>query len=194
MNTEPTYEDICAILDETPATMFLTMTRANAALQHLFGDRRPDMLANTDPEANPDNYEGSRQVDCQPMRAPIFVGAKVTLTKNLNKPGDYVNGMSATVEDVLDGGILVRAATGKPIMVYPWTDPSTKHVYYPLRSGYASTLHKVQGATLPHVTFWLDVPNVEAAGCVAMSRVKYDKDWRFIGNASVHHFAPVTGL
>ena len=34
------------------------------------------------------------------------------------------------------------------------------------------TLLRVQGATLPHMTIYLDVANVEAAGYVALSRVR----------------------
>ena len=49
-----------------------------------------------------------------------------------------------------------------------------------LRLGYASALHKVQGATLPHITVWLDVPNMPAAAYVALSRVEYDARWRYI--------------
>jgi hypothetical protein len=51
-------------------------------------------------------------------------------------------------------------------------------------------LHKVQGATLDHITLWLDVANMPAAGYVALSRVEYDANWRFVGDPSVHHFTP----
>ena len=56
-----------------------------------------------------------------------------------------------------------------------WTDDD-RNTFLPMRLGYATTLLKVQGATLAHMTIWLDVPNVEAAGYVALSRVR--KDWR----------------
>ena len=62
--------------------------------------------------------------------------------------------------------------------------------HYPFRLGYASALHKVQGATLPHVTLWLYIPNMPAAAYVALSRVEYDRNWRFIGDPGVHHFTP----
>ena len=61
------------------------------------------------------------------------------------------------------------------------------------RLGYASTLHKVQGATLDHVTLWLDIPNMPAAAYVALSRVRRDKDWRFVGDPMIHHFTPARG-
>ena len=63
-------------------------------------------------------------------------------------------------------------------------------MHYPLRLGYASTLHKVQGATLKRVTMWLDVANFPAAAYVALSKVQHDRDWRFVGNPGVHHMTP----
>ena len=73
--------------------------------------------------------------------------------------------------------------------IHPWT--SENHVvHYPLRLGYASTLHKVQGATLKHITVWLDINNFPAAAYVALSRVEYDANWRFVGNPGVHHLTP----
>ncbi len=64
----------------------------------------------------------------------------------------------------------------------------------PCRLGYCSTLHKYQGATLEHMTMWLDCSNVEAAGYVALSRVQHDADWRFVGQMTTHHFTPASGF
>ena len=80
------------------------------------------------------------------------------------------------------------------VMVYPWTD-EYRQTYLPLRLGYAVTLLRVQGATLPHMTIYLDVANVEAAGYVALSRVRKDAHWRFVGDPGPHHSAsPRAGL
>ena len=54
-------------------------------------------------------------------------------------------------------------------MIYPWTNEN-RVTSYPFRLGYATTLHKVQGATLDHITLWLDIANVEAAAYVALYR------------------------
>ena len=99
--------------------------------------------------------------------------------------------MSGTVKRVYDTGILVETTTRRLVMVYPWTD-ERGNVFYPVRLGYATTLMKVQGATLDHVTIWLDKRNIEAAGYVALSRVRRDADWRFVGKLDVHHFTPAT--
>ena len=51
----------------------------------------------------------------------------------------------------------------------------------PLRPGCSTTLHKIHGATLEHLTIWLDVPFVRGAAYVALSRVRKDQDWQFLG-------------
>ena len=86
-------------------------------------------------------------------------------------------------------GVRVRTDTGWIVMVFPWTS-GDRSVFHPLRLGYASTLMKLQGATIGHLTIWFGVPNIEAAAYVALSRVRKDRDWQFVGNPGVHHFTP----
>ena len=118
---------------------------------------------------------------------------RVVLTRNINKEIDYANGMTAEVEGVNAHGVRVRTRTGRVLMVYPWTSED-RQTYYPMRLGYAGTLHKLQGATKDHITVWLDVANIEAAGYVALSRVEYDVNWRFVGRPTRHHITPATGF
>ena len=47
---------------------------------------------------------------------------------------------------------------------------------------------KVQGATLKHITLWLDFANMPAAAYVALSRVELDENWRYSGTPDVRHF------
>ena len=136
-----------------------------------------------------DNYEGSRLVRGEPKMQPIYRGMRIVLTKNLHKDVGYVNGMSAEVLDIDRNAVVVRTAQRRIFSVYLWT--SEEHwTFYPFRLGYASTLHKVQGATLEHITLWLDFANAPAAAYVALSRVQYDANWRYVGNPGVHHFTP----
>ena len=123
------------------------------------------------------------------MDLPIYIGMRLMITKNVCKDTDYVNGMGASVLGVHATGVRVCTDTGYVLVIYPWTDEQ-RRTYMPIRLGYANTLMKLQGATLAHMTVWLDVANVEAAGYVALSRVQYDKDWRFVGNPTRHHFTP----
>ena len=159
------------------------------AVENLFADAMPLITLPTDPESNLHNYQNSALVAEVPLMLPIYENMRVVLTKNLNKETGFVNGMRATVLSATAKGIMVRTDQGRRIMVHPWTSPE-RVVHFPLRVGYASTLHKVQGATLEHITIWLDVPNFPAAAYVALSRVERDANWRFFGDPSVHHFTP----
>eukprot|EP00971_Amphidinium_carterae_P040306 791192-Amphidinium_carterae.1 len=94
---------------------------------------------------------------------------RLTFTQNVNKEHDYVNGMSATVLGVHwkpNGrvrGVRVQTDTGYIVMVFPWTqvvdEYNNKVTFFPMRLGYAHTLMKVQGATLDHLTLYLDAAN-----------------------------------
>ena len=196
MNEVPTADDVAHILAETPTTLFLTVSRGATALLNqlavaaLFGDDSvPLAVVPADPESNVENYVGGKMVAEEPLQVPIYKDARVILTKNLNKAVGFVNGMGATVLGMQHGNVVVRTDQGILLAIHPWTSES-RVVHFPLRLGYSSTLHKVQGATLSHVTLWLDVANMPAAAYVALSRVEYDANWRFVGNPGIHHFTP----
>ena len=193
MNKVPSFDDVQNILAETPETMFLTVSRRAAAhlnelaVQALFPDVPPLAVLPADPESNVD-HKGKKIADF-PSEAEVHIGARVILTKNLNKAVGFVNGMGATVLGMDKQNLIVRTDQGRRLAVHPWT--SEEHtVHYPFRLGYASTLHKVQGATLKHITVWLDVPNMPAAAYVALSRVEFDANWRYVGDPGIHHFTP----
>ena len=207
VSPEPTTMDVKDILTETPNTTFVVITRRNAALLNdlavtaIFGHADPVRVVPGDPESNTSNYRRGRLVDCEPARVPIYIGARITLTRNIDKENHFVNGMSAEVVAVRQQCVVVRTKVGNIVTVFPYTDDDLlvdgqprRATYLPLRLGYAVTLQKVQGATMDHVTIWLDVANVEAAGYVALSRVRRDADWRFIGHVTPHHFTPASGV
>jgi len=198
-NTEaPSAEEVSQILTETPQTLFLTVSRRacahlnDLAVKSHFPDAVPVAVLPTDPESNVANYEGSKLVFDTPLGTPIFIGMRVVMTKNLNKEAGYVNGMGGVVLGMEADAVLVRTDQGRVISIYPWTS-ETRRVHYPMRLGYASTLHKVQGATLDHITLWLDLAGMPAAAYVALSRVRRDSDWRIVGHRTVHHFTPAKG-
>jgi len=184
--TEPTAYDVKKILEETPQTVFLTSSKRSEAklnrwaVEALFAEERPLCYL-------PMDTGGDEQVEVE--EAPVYKGMRVTLTKNQNKKIGFVNGMGAEVISKGNAGLFVWTDQGKRIMITPWTNEHGV-IVYPFRLGYASTLHKVQGATLKHITLWLDIPNLPASAYVALSRVQRDADWRFIGNPCRHHFTP----
>jgi ATP-dependent exoDNAse (exonuclease V), alpha subunit - helicase superfamily I member len=122
---------------------------------------------------------------------------RVTLTVNVNKDIGFVNGKQGVVKDVRGPTIVVEISGGRELVVFPYTEPWVDGVrgrtFYPLRAGYAVTLTKIQGATLEHVTVWLDRPNTRAAGYVAISRVEYMSQVRFLGQLTRNHFIPTFG-
>ena len=83
----------------------------------------------------------------------------------------------------------VLTRTGKSLSVHLYTDPDTGCTFFPIRLGYACTIYKMQGATLPHVTIWIDHPS-RACAYVAMSRVRKDSDYLFGGVYRREHFMP----
>ena len=74
--------------------------------------------------------------------------------------------------------------------VYKYTDPETRCTFFPILCGYASTIYKMQGAQLPHVTIWLDRPGMKAAAYVAMSRVRRDNEYLLGGIVTQGHVVP----
>ena len=63
-------------------------------------------------------------------------------------------------------------------------------IYYPVRIGYATTVPKIQGATLEHITYWPDCVGCRAAAYVALSRVQLDEDYLIGGKVCRKHFVP----
>ena len=148
---------------------------------------------------NPDNYDenGKLRSDRCPEPTPLvlYQGLRLRLTRNVAKHLDFVNGMAATVVsyEPRTGAVVAETETQHVLCVYPITDddvPVGRVTYYPVRPGYADTVHKFQGAELPHVTFWPDREGCAAAGYVALSRVRQDQDYLLGGHIKPEHFVP----
>ena len=136
---------------------------------------------------------GQHVVNSEPPLIPIFLGMPLILTQNLHRDRDYVNGMRAVVVGGTGLGVRVTTTTGHSLVLFWWTDAQGV-TYFPIRVGYATTLHKIQGTTLPHVTLWLNDPWIEGAGYVALSHVEYDVNWRYVGELTPHHVVPMSGV
>ena len=165
--------------------MITTCTRKGAALvnrlalQVLFQDRHRQAFG-TLPlhyESNEENYanDGSLLKDRRPKPSftKLYKDMRVYLTSNVEKENDFVNGMSATVQDYEfeSGCVEVLTQTGKRLSVVRICEqiPGHGHVsFYPMRVGRACTIQKVQGSTLAHITVWLDVPGCRASAYVAL--------------------------
>ena len=196
-------DDVAAILRDTPHTTFLTVSRKGTAklnqyaLQVLFPDADLLDCIPCDPQENFDNFRGTAQVDARPFWMPIYEGMRVTITRNTDKENGFVNGMGAVVQRRRQNGVQVKTDEGKVLLIHPigqecclWDGSYRTTTTYPLRLGYSTTLHKIQGATLSHITIWMDVSFVRAALYVALSRVQHDRDWRFVGSIKGRHCLP----
>ena len=199
---EPSLTDLRHHLARFPNTTMVTCTKKKAArlnelvLQLKHPRKAPLVILPGDIEVNPDNYEAGclREDRCpEPSAAPIYKGAQLYLTKNIRKKDDYVNGMLCHVEawSATSGALRVKTKTGKRLYITPWTDVERGNVvYYPIRLGYASTVQKVLGDEVEHITVWLDTPNLPAVAYTALSRVEKSNAYSLAGKLTPAHFAP----
>ena len=132
-----------------------------------------------------------------PMAAQtkLYKGICVFLTKNMNKEDDFVNGMGGEVDDYDASTMCLEIITDtrKRLAVHLHTEDVEgcgTVTSFPVRVGYASTIQKVQGATLDHITIWLDRAGCRAAGYVALSRIRMDTDYLIAGLVMPQHFVP----
>ena len=172
---EPTGKDIADLFErvarrknaagEPMRTTIVTCTRRAAAIASdlavsvLFRNRNQPHLGEADLswESNLDNYEDTGELKkgkLMPKRQRLYKGMRVFLTKNVDKPNDFVNGMGAVVEhfDYNAKCLEVTTETGKRLSVFLYTETVEGNRgrvrSFPVRVGYATTIQKVQGATL----------------------------------------------
>ena len=92
-----------------------------------------------------------------------------------------VNGKTGRIQYIYNQTIFVKAEKSM-LPIFPVYDSDT--VYYPIVPGYASTIHKVMGQDIEHVTLAFDRKTSSAAvGYVAISRV-----------SSINNIVPVIHL
>ena len=202
----PSLEEVKNILAKHDAVTMATCTRRAAAslnelcVEAIFASLKQNSLAvlAADWESNPENYDADGRLvkdKLQPTTLRVYAGMRVFLTRNMNKKTDFVNGMQASVQgyDADSRCLHVLTTTGRQLAVYPLTEdvPEAGRITtWPVRPGYASTIHKLQGAELDNVCIWLDVKHFRAGAYVAMSRVQFDKDYSLGGLLERQHFMP----
>eukprot|EP00438_Fugacium_kawagutii_P018213 Skav230735 [mRNA] locus=scaffold401:633832:634707:- [translate_table: standard] len=202
---EPSVADMKRLMREYPqATMVAATKRGVAlinmlALQALHPRAAPLATVPGAFEDRPENYDAQGQLKAErllePTEVPIYKGMRLYLTRNVRKSDDYVNGMRCTVlsfDDTHDI-IWVRTETGKRLPITRWHDPDHPTlVYYPVRLGYCSTVHKIQGDEFDFIIIFLNAENMPAVAYTALSRVKDSKSYLLGGILGPEHFTPVT--
>ena len=154
-----TAEVVQAHLRATPETTFLVLSRnveqrLNRLCTNFFF---PDAIPFVFKDDNLDDLE-------------IYIGMPVYITENKCKTTRYVNGTCGTVQSITGVTIFIESS-GSIVPVFPGISNGVR--YYPLKPAYATTVHKIQGQTLKHVTVVFDMPRITSAvGYVAISRVK----------------------
>lgn len=152
-------------------------------------------------EDNPDNYEpGGQERTDRPIRTttvPIYKGLHLYLTRNVRKQDDYVNGMRVKVLrwQAETKVLWVRTETGKVLPITPWHDAERGNIkYYPIRLGYCSAMHKVQGDEFQFIVIYQDCGNMPAVAYTALSRVPDSGSYLIGGDGKLtrKHFVPVT--
>ena len=203
----PEAWDLLLLLRRHPNTTIVTCTRRASAQVNqlatdvLFRDQHkiPLGVLPLDYEMNESNYEASGKlkssVKLQPEMNEVYKGQRIFLTRNLDKENGFVNGMAAVIEsyDPASKCLQVTTKLGKTLAIHPYTEEVDKHsnvTSFPVRLGYSTTIPKIQGSTLPHITIWLDRPGCRAAAYVAMSRVQRDDDYLIAGRVKPKHFVP----
>ena len=188
-----------------PNTDVLVVTRVgtenvnDAALKAKFPRFPPRAVVCGDVESYSANYisgELKPIAELVPSKFPVYVGMKAFITKTLRKDLDYVNGMQVPILawSSTNASIRVETKTGRVFEVTRWADPDMDGLsYYPLRVGYASTILRMAGAELDHVTVYLDVPHAAAAAYTALSRVATLGQVKLGGKVTADHFAPARG-
>lgn len=184
-------ENLVALLQAHPDATILCISRAacseaNAAAMHAFATE--DSLLGSVPTWRDD---GSL------LDMPVFRGMRVAITRNHCEEKGIMNGESATVLALSPAGVCVQMEDGSLQAMAPnvqWVSSGGRDVLraaFELAPGYATTVFKSQGATLPFVIFWADCRGGPGIGYVACSRVRRREHLRFFGPVLQSHFEPV---
>ena len=177
--TSLTSELVHNHLQRTPETLFLCLSRSTesfintACVEFFFRDAIPFSVLGD---------------QLEPLQ--VYIGMPVLITENRCKKTRYVNDTTGTVA-YFQGSAFFIQATDVMIPVFPVYQGNC--MYYPLRPAYASTVHKIQGQTLQHVTLVFDMQSITAGmSYVAVSRVPSIDKVVPMFLLTRRHFSPVT--
>ena len=147
---QPSEQDIAKTLVERPNSTILTVTRSasnrvNAiAVRTLFLNEIPICIVQCDSDLPP---------------IPLYRDMSVIITQNRDKRNGAVNGRRAHVYMVQNNIVLLKLSNGAIINTYlvmARKSDGTKKITYPFLPGYALTICKSQGQTLPGMVIWMD--------------------------------------
>ena len=197
----PTVDCVRRLFNRVPHTTVLAISREavhefnELAVQAFHTNDEYLGTIHGDVESDPANYDENKELKphrlLRPMELHLYKGMTVVITKNFEKP-HFVNGTICVVEDydARNGGVRLITTRGRRLVSAMRPDKDLGDIrYHPLRPGYCSTIIKLQGAELRHVTLWLDVV-APGAAYTGLSRVKTAEDYLIGGNVEAKHFMP----
>ena len=109
----------------------------------------------------------------------------------MDKKRGFVNGQEVVVKFFRKDTIFCHTKNGTVLTVYPLVTQEKKNIY-PIQPFYASTIYKIQGMTLPHVTVWFDGMASPGTAYVAISRIKHSDNLLFLRKPRQGDFIPVS--
>ena len=124
-------------------------------------------------------------------------GLVIRLTRNLDKTRGFVNSATAVIEESLCGNEVCVArlrGTGNLILVHPMHEDGK--VFLPCCYGYATTIRRAQGSSIPAGAIWFNQKKhaaVRGYGYVAVSRFSSKKGCFMFGRLRQSDFLPVGG-
>ena len=177
----PDTDTVRQILRLAPATVFLAVSRAAVShLNSLCSDvlfHRQHCLCRV------------RTTEDPLTRLPLYYGEKLVITYNIDKERGLVNGKVGSLVRVCTGALFLHLdRQGVHAVPQLTLDDGT---YYPVMRGHALTVAKSQGATLPHVTLYMEEHmRAPAVGYVALTRVRSLSHLLLIGFPERAFFTP----
>jgi len=130
------------------------------------------------------------------MHATLKRGCPVMVTANLDQGLGIVNGTIGTLRGTCPGGLVLEDAHGQCVAVHRRSQRVATEEGERLLSGfdvtlaYATTVHKVEGMTLPAVVLILGRFAPPGWGYTALTRVARFEDLCIIGTPAERHFIP----
>ena len=140
-------------------------------------------------------FSGVRKVGAGPLL--LLEGMRIRLTRNLDKPGGFVNGAIGTIRHVFSSFCyVVQMADGRNLLLHPIVENGS--IFLPCTYGYAMTIRRAQGATLQIVVLYFDLKSKnrnhhveEGYAYVGASRVRFATDLYHFGRYRLTDWLPV---
>jgi hypothetical protein len=178
----PCADDALRIYSLAPQTQFLAVSRAAVSMlnalcsQVIYRTHAP--LCQVRTAEDPDTL------------TPLHYGERIMVTYNIDKQRGLVNGKVGHIVRVCAGALFANFGADGVQVIPQFTLENGTH--YTVVRAHALTIAKSQGATLPHVTLYMEEHmRAPAVGYVALTRVRSLDDLLLVGFPTRSFFTPL---